>query len=598
MSTGGIFTIITNDGKQDRMLMATAFLHDRLASINKFKHSQNGGQLSDLSNLPTLLDIERTHVLFTNAHFKPFVAIGFEYNKVRAVSGNPSLGQPIQFSVPQFGDFFHDVVCHVVLTQPTLTSTASLVDDGPAMRWCAFPGERLLQTVQQEVNGNYLDEYNAHDTNFYREYRVAPNKRLGWDRCLGQEVPQDGFLRQNNWASNGANPMSHRVGSSVYNGNQTPSGQKSGSLEMFIPLLFWYCTDVRLAVPSVAIPYGQRFINIRLASANQLVGVVPRGSGTWASPNGSVSDPTVSTVELYINNIFCNPEVHKIYIKRIGFSLIRVHKFQSYNANTSTADVLLQQLKWPIEYLFVGMKLQDYHNSSSAADRLRYLDRWHKFSYATDNTYLSTGQNVSRLSSLVSTAGTVSISTGGALTLPAGTWTQAVAINDVLEVNGVRYAALSAATAGSSTAITVNPAPATAVATAASANCFKVLSQGLEVQTTSYVPTIDSITIQAHGINIYNNFPSGFFTSYTSYHYGGPNINTPEDIGCLFIPFCLYPGTYQPSGHINISRAREFYLTYTSSVINGSTIGNLIVCAVALNFLLISDGSAVLRYST
>jgi hypothetical protein len=56
MSTGGIFTIITNDGKQDRMLMATAFLHDRLASINAFKVAQNGGSPNDLSNLPTLLD--------------------------------------------------------------------------------------------------------------------------------------------------------------------------------------------------------------------------------------------------------------------------------------------------------------------------------------------------------------------------------------------------------------------------------------------------------------------------------------------------------------------------------------------------------------
>ena len=136
-----------------------------------------------------------------------------------------------------------------MLTQPTLTSTASLIDDGPAMRWCAFPGERLFQRVQQEVNGNPLDEYTFHAVNMYREFRIAPNKRLGWDRCVGQEVPQDGFVRQNNWASNGANPMAHRLLARVANGNQTPSGQKSGSLEMFIPLLFWYNKDVRLAVP-------------------------------------------------------------------------------------------------------------------------------------------------------------------------------------------------------------------------------------------------------------------------------------------------------------------------------------------------------------
>ena len=102
MATGGIFTIITNDGKQDRMLMATALLHERLRAINAFKRAQKGGPADALHNLPTLLDIEKTHILFTNAHFKPFAAIGFEYNKVRSSSGSPSLGQSIQFSIPSF----------------------------------------------------------------------------------------------------------------------------------------------------------------------------------------------------------------------------------------------------------------------------------------------------------------------------------------------------------------------------------------------------------------------------------------------------------------------------------------------------------------
>ena len=74
---------------------------------------------------------------------------------------------------------------------------------------------------------------------------------------------------------------------------------------MFIPLLFWYNKDVRLAVPSVAIPYGQRFINIELATASELVGLVPRGAnlGNWAAPGGTLSEPSLVTAELYINNI-------------------------------------------------------------------------------------------------------------------------------------------------------------------------------------------------------------------------------------------------------------------------------------------------------
>jgi hypothetical protein len=60
----------------------------------------------------------------------------------------------------------------------------------------------------------------------------------------------------------------------------------------------------------------------------------------------------------------------------------------------------------------------------------------------------------------------------------------------------------------------------------------------------------------------------------------------------------LFPRSYQPSGHLNISRARETYLQWTSSYVTASTPADLFAIAVAINFLLITDGSAVLRYST
>jgi len=609
MATGGIFTLITNDGKQDRMLMASALLEERMAAVKAYKKSVNGGELSDPQNQPTLLDIEKTHVLFTNAHFKPFAAIGFEYNKVQP-NGTATLGSVVTFSIPQFGDLFHDICCHVILKQPTLTNDGSAVTSTqPLMRWCSFPGERLLKKVTQEVNGNPLDEYTSHATNMHREFRVAPNKRLGWDRCVGQEVPEQGFVRQPDWLSNGvaASAVTHRIQASVCVGNQTPTAQKdqttAGNLELFIPLLFWYNKDVRLAVPSVAIPFGQRYINLELASLDELVGVVPRGATTldWSAPLGTLSEPvpTVSKIELYINNIFMNSEIHTIYIKRIGFSLIRVHRQQIYNATSSSAEVLLQQLKWPVEFLFVGMKVKNYWNSSSAADKRQYLDQWHAFSSISDQSYKTTGQNTWQTANLMVGSGTlaVAITTGTATTGTAVT-AVAVAAGDLLLINGQLFTATSVLNAGSPAAstFTVLPVPATAIS--ATTDVKKVVAQGLEIQTERRAKTVDNITIKVHGISMYDNLPSSFFNAYTPYHYGGPNINTPNDVGALLIPFCLYPGTYQPSGHINVSRAREFYINYDSSVINSSVEGSLVVIASAINFLLISDGSAVLRYST
>ena len=59
MATGGVFQLITNDGKQDRMLMATQMLRTRLDAIR----AKRAADPSISDPTPTLLDIERTHVL-------------------------------------------------------------------------------------------------------------------------------------------------------------------------------------------------------------------------------------------------------------------------------------------------------------------------------------------------------------------------------------------------------------------------------------------------------------------------------------------------------------------------------------------------------
>lgn len=508
MSTGGIFNLITNDGKQDRMLMASELLSQRLASIRATRQ-QNGEENVN----PTLADIEKTHILFMNAHFKPFAAIAYEYNKVTA--NNPTLGSKVQFSIPQFGDFFSDMVVHVKFTAPTVAPTSGTgVGDVAVYRWCDYPGERLFQKVSFDVNGNPLDEYYPDTYNFHRQFCVSASKEQGWNRCMGQEIPRELVFDYNAVAGNA--PDNARASVTMRNGHQTYKANGGHEdLEMFIPLLFWFNTDPRLAIPSVAIPYGQRFINIDLATKEQMVDVRAHTSTTTAV---SVTTPTISTFDLYINNIFVNPDIHDIFIARIGFTLVRVHRRQVTNVNKSSDNVLLQQLKWPIETMYVGVRPTANSAVSATATELydNHVNLWHRFGQCTVSTVAANAIN-------------------GVAT--ASRW-----INEVNHVN--------------------------------------------------------RLTVSAHGVPLYNNLPSKFFNCYVPYLYGGWNIRTPTDPGCFMINFCLYPGTYQPSGHINVSRAREFYLQYDSTYVASGTPAELIVNAVAINFLLISDGSATLRYAT
>jgi len=622
MATGGIFQLITNDGKQDRMLMASALLKSRLDQARAARAGQ-------ADTTPTLYDIERTHILFTNAHFKPFAAIGYEYNKVTNSAGSATINEnstsEITFSIPQFGDFFSDMVVHVVMSQPTLKTTDASGDAVPAseqnlMRWCDFPGERLLKHVKFNVNGNPLDEYTRDAVNFHREFQVQPNKEVGWNRCMGQQEKEDGWLDQPNWAASNvaSSAVGHRTCMQTTSGLQTPTGQKTEQVELFIPLLFWCNKDPRLAVPSVAIPYGQRFINITLAPSNELVGEVPRGAnaGDWSdlAKGGALGTVKLDTIELYINNIFVNPEVHNIFIKRIGFTLIRVHRQQNTSDDAGgSKSVHMNMMKWPIEALFIGMRVKEYASSGDISLNKKNLDKWHKFSMVENVSRTMQGWNSQKSSTVESAtlgaalgsaavnvaaaAGDAATLTGTALTASAG---------DILSFTqgGVDYTVTVVSVSSDSDVLTVTGDDLTALngvdivaATAASVTSMSSEPMSMTVQKCS--STLSSVSVEAHGIPIYSSFPSGFYNAYIPLTYGGHNIRAPKDCGALMVTFCLYPGTYQPSGHINVSRAREFYLKYTTtSAISSSSNGELVIVASAINFLLISDGSAVLRYST
>jgi hypothetical protein len=589
MATAGIFTLITNDGKQDRMLMATELLKRRLKSI---KQARAAAGLKDTT--PTLLDIERTHVLFMNAHFKPFAAIGFEYHKVNPDSGGATLGSDVRFSIPQFGDFFNDMALYMKFNKVEYTAIAS-DPNKDVFRYCDYPGERILQRVKFDVNGNPLDEYTADVYNFHRQFNIQPNKIVAWKRLVGQETPQEAYLSQQSLTQ-----PSSRVKVSVCDGYQTPKDEHD-ALVVMVPLLFWFNKDPRLAVPSVSIPYGQRFLNITLAKASDLIEkVTPPGADSTDS--GELPALTVAECSLFINNIFVNPEVHDIFIKRIGFTLIRVHRLQTTRVKDDNANILLNNMKWPIECMFVAIKPVVNTNDDNIGPKT-VLQNWHKFSKVTDTIQDVYGVASCKIDSVAQTEVDAFI----AILLNPGTAANQLTDYSVLSKTTAAGAALfalagsAAAVVGASAADVHSAVQAADQGAASDVYHTHPVKAGecAQVEVHKNTPTIDRLSITAHGIDIYKEMPGTFFHSYTPYTFGGHNVASPEDPGAHMITFCLYPGSYQPSGHVNVSRAREFYLRYWSDgVVSTADPADLIIVASAINFLLISDGSAVLRYST
>lgn len=700
MSSGGVFKLVANDGKTDRLLLATALLNQRIRDVICARRAMGKDPT------PTLLDLEKTHVLHINAHFKPFAALGFEYNKVRPNTGSGQLDGQVQFSIPQFGDFFHDMVARTVLTSTyeagrtgtvranTTTSTSvtnqqygiqstlpadgqgwnnagglntatnfrtySLVDvfgndisEGAdsfrrnMVRYVEYPAERLFANVQFDVNGNPLDEYGWRAANMLRKFTISDEKLQGYKQLVGQEVPIEGFgapriariedtdydktvpeassnhglkgtvagsslnqgltpeaymeasehqganLAAGQWSYSGAlggtNPTDNlavttnpvlgdnevdvgvegaqwghvqRPRLQAYDGPQTPKYWQP-ELEVWNRLWFWFCQDVHLSIPSVSIPFGQRFITVSFASGEQLVqdfpgvfvkctqyevidnavddATVSAGAQIAYRPyweQSNINYPTLKTVELYINNIFVNPEVHDLFIRRVGFSLIRVFRQQTTGVNTSSDDsLLLSQLKWPIELMLIGF--QPVHNTNTKS--VSYHRDWHRYGKTFDSVLEANQQAITGIKH-EDPDGAIMVKPSNILTSSIG---QIVPDTFVIER-----------------------------------------------------PIVTELSLTAHGVKIHDAFPQAFFSKYEPFHYGGACLRPPSDPGAMAISFGVDYGKYQPNGYLNVSRARELYIHWKTLFTSSSTPVTFFGLAIAINFLLVADGSAVLRYST
>jgi len=585
MANAAVFMLIANDGRADQMIMATSLLHARIDDVRGIRMDMGHDDVN-----PTLADIERTHLLFMNATFKPFAAFGFEYQRVQP-TGSITYGSTLKYSIPQAGDFFADM--GVLFTMNALAGTSTLSPTAGVIlstgvqqpnaavllpvRYADFPGERIVAQAKFTVNSNTLHEYDHHASAFWRKFKLPATKYKAYCRMVGQEVEQAAeFCPQadlglsltdpptNGWVTTSAAAHAapvHRLRSTVLTGLQTPKSSHAATT-FWHKCQFWFNKDPRLMVPSVSIPYGQRFVELTLCTQKQLVrpvgGVDSAVSGATATDTNHYSaiiTPTIaagangwtanqsiagiamtsmgtaavidatsngapSTADLYVNNVYVLPDIHDIYIHRIGFNLIRVTRSHSVSvgaSSVSTPEQQLHQLKWPIEAIYFGVQ------ATAVADD---LDLWWRM-----------GNPDHEVGTLISVTGD----------------TAEVAAANLQQVLSLPY---------------------------------HFVSQGTR--------TMTAVTVSLHGTKVYDAMDPTFFSDYMPATFGGSNVSCSDDQNSHAIFFGFYPGTYQPSGHVNISRARELYFKWNQSAVEGT----FYAVADAINFLLISDGNAILRYTT
>jgi hypothetical protein len=150
----------------------------------------------------------------------------------QTATGSSTFGSRASFQITRNGDLIHRVYFTGILTNNHGTNAAALVPNF---------GQKLLKTIELEIGGQRIDKHYSEWLYIWNELSLPVGKREGYNAMIG------------------ANP---------YN---TCTRLDSGkSYELYVPLEFWFCRNVGLALPLIALQYHEVKINIEYETLSNM----------------------------------------------------------------------------------------------------------------------------------------------------------------------------------------------------------------------------------------------------------------------------------------------------------------------------------------
>jgi hypothetical protein len=140
-------------------------------------------------------------------------------------TGSNSLGSRVSFQITRNGDLIHRVYFYGKIAA---TGDVALVPNF---------GHKLLKTIELEIGGQRIDKHYSEWLYIWNELSLPIGKRDGYNVMVG---------------ANGRNIATKLASGAKY--------------ELYVPLEFWFCRNVGLALPLIALQYHEVKINIEYES--------------------------------------------------------------------------------------------------------------------------------------------------------------------------------------------------------------------------------------------------------------------------------------------------------------------------------------------
>jgi hypothetical protein len=236
-------------------------------------------------------------------------AIGQTFN------GTPGYGNRVTCQISRNGDLVHRIYLSLkILDNKSL---------------CAFYGHRIINYVEIEIGGQKIDKHYSHWLYVWNELSLPMSKRNGYNKMVGQ------------------------------------SGGNLKDKTLYIPLEFWFCRNVGLALPLIALQYHEVKINLQFETAS-----LCQGGGT------ALDAFPIAT--LWVDYVFLDTDERRRFAQLSHEYLIEQLQFTGSESVSSTKLNSKLSFNHPCKELiwFANKK-------ASATDQVLNNNNW--FNYTTTN---------------------------------------------------------------------------------------------------------------------------------------------------------------------------------------------------------------------
>jgi len=231
-------------------------------------------------------------------------------------TGNNTLGSRVSVQITRNGDLINRVYFNGKITNKNSTKAFALVPNF---------GQRLLKTVELEIGGQRIDKHYSEWLYIWNELTLTPGKKEGYMAMVGADKY-----------------------------NRCTKLDATKSYEVYVPLEFWFCRNVGLALPLIALQYHEVKINVEYESA---VNMFDTNAGNFTDfedekEDGGVDNSTTATftnvsselslddAKIWVDYIFLDTDERRRFAQVTHEYLIEQLQFTGSDSVTHGAETM------------------------------------------------------------------------------------------------------------------------------------------------------------------------------------------------------------------------------------------------------------------